>query len=32
MKRHNVVDPTYLTFNDLGFRPRSIEEIVPTYL
>ena len=32
MKRDNVVDPTCLTFKDLGFLPRSIEEIVPTYL
>ena len=32
MKRNNVVDPAHLTFEDLGIHPRSIEEIVPTYL
>ena len=32
MKRNNVVDPAHLTFKDLGIHPRSIEEIVPTYL
>ena len=32
MKGDNVVDPTCLTFKELGIQPRSIEAIVPTYL
>jgi NADH dehydrogenase len=32
MKRDNVVGPNALTFADLGLAPRSVEEILPSYL
>ncbi len=32
MKIDNLVDPKHATFQDLGIKPRSIEEIVPAYL
>jgi len=32
MKRDNVVGPKALSFADLGLAPRSIEEILPSYL
>lgn len=32
MSKDNVVDPAGLTLEDLGIRPRSLQEIMPTYL
>jgi uncharacterized protein YbjT (DUF2867 family) len=32
MKQDNVVGPNALSFADLGIAPRSIEEVLPTYL
>ncbi len=32
MKRDNVVGPKALSFAELGFEPRAVEEILPTYL
>jgi NADH dehydrogenase len=32
MKKDNLADAKYGTFQDLGVKPRSIEEIVPAYL
>jgi uncharacterized protein YbjT (DUF2867 family) len=32
MKRDNVVGPNALSFADLGIAPRSVEEILPSYL
>jgi NADH dehydrogenase len=32
MKRDNVVGPKASTFAELGLAPRSVEEILPSYL
>ena len=32
MKRDNVVGSQVLTLHDLGVRPTSVEEVLPTYI